>query len=70
MLANVDLKQNPFLIKLKKEDEELADLLKLSKEELLLRWFNYHLKNAGTERRVNNFGKDLKDGEAYVILLN
>jgi len=50
MLANVDLKHNPFLVRLKKENEELEDLLKLSKEELLLRWFNYHLANSGSER--------------------
>jgi len=35
-----------------------------------LRWFNYHLKAAGSSKRVKNFSSDVKDGEAYTILLN
>jgi len=61
---------HPFLIRLKEENEELEDLLKLPKDKLLLRWFNYHLKNAGHDRRVTNFDKDLKDGVNYTVLLN
>jgi hypothetical protein len=34
-----------------------------------LRWFNYHLKNAGSAKRVHNFTGDIKDSEAYTILL-
>lgn len=70
MLGKIDLKHHPFLIRLLKNDEELDDLLKLPKEELLLRWINYHLKNAGYEKEVKNFGDDLKDGTAYIALLN
>ncbi len=70
MLQNIDLKNHPFLIRLKEENEELSDLLKLKKEELLLRWINYHLKKANHNKLVKNFDKDLSDGEAYVILLN
>lgn len=50
--------------------ESLEDLLALSPEEILLRWFNYHLKEAGSSRRVNNFSGDIKDSECYTILLN
>ncbi len=50
--------------------ETMADLLALSPEEILLRWFNYHLENAGSSRRVNNFSGDIKDSEAYTVLLN
>ena len=57
---NINLKNHPYLIRLKKEDEEMGDLLKLSPEELLLRWFNYHLKNAGHDRQVSNFSSDVK----------
>lgn len=42
----VNIKDHPDIIVLKKEDEELEDFLKLSSEELLLRWFNYHLAKA------------------------
>ena len=52
------------------DGEELDDLLKLSPEDILLRWFNYHLKQSGSSRRVTNFGSDLKDSECYSILLN
>ena len=48
----------------------MSDLLALSPEEILLRWFNYHLENAGSTRRVNNFSGDIKDSECYTILLN
>lgn len=35
-----------------------------------MRWFNYHLKNAGHTDLIKNFDKDLKDGTKYTILLN
>lgn len=50
--------------------ESLQDLMALSPEEILLRWFNYHLEKAGSSRRVNNFSGDIKDSECYTILLN
>jgi len=42
----------------------------LPTDQILLRWFNYHLKKAGWSRRVTNFHNDLKDSENYVVLLN
>ena len=48
----------------------MDELLALSPEEILLRWFNYHLENAGSSRRVHNFSGDIKDSECYTILLN
>ena len=38
----------------------MDELMKLSPEELLLRWFNYHLEKAGHPRRVTNFSGDIK----------
>lgn len=49
-VGHINLKNNPYIIRLKKENEEISDLLKLRPEELLMRWFNYHLKNAGHDR--------------------
>lgn len=63
MLTKIDLKHHPYLIRLKKEEEEVADLLKLPKEELILRWVNYHLSNAGHETSVHNFSKDFSSGK-------
>jgi hypothetical protein len=42
------------------EEEDLAMLSKLPPEDVLLRWFNYHLKNSGSSRRVTNFTTDLQ----------
>ncbi|XP_042371827.1 plastin-2-like [Plectropomus leopardus] len=43
--------------------------MKLSPEELLLRWANYHLEEAGCTK-INNFSSDIKDSKAYYNLLN
>jgi len=70
LLSSINLKNHPYLIRLLEPGETLEDLLKLSPEQILLRWFNYHLKNAGSPRRVHNFSGDIKDSECYTILLN
>jgi plastin-1 len=70
MLGSVNLKSHPQLIRLLNDGEEMSDLLKLNPEDLLLRWFNYHLKNAGHEKKITNFSGDLKDSEKYTLLLN
>lgn len=57
---NVNLKDHPHLLRLKGNEEELGDLLKLSPDDWLLRWINHHLKNAGNEQGIKNFGDDLK----------
>lgn len=49
----------PALIGLLMEGEELEELLKLSPEDHLLRWINYHLKNAEYEK-ITNFSQDIK----------
>lgn len=49
----------PALVALLKEGETLEDLMKLSPEELLLRWANFHLENAGWSK-INNFSSDIK----------
>ena len=70
VLCNIHLKQHPELIRLLNPGEQLSDLLKLSPEQLLLRWFNYHLKAAGYDKKITNFSGDIKDSEKYTILLN
>ena len=68
VLANIQLKHHPELIRLLNPGEQLSDLLKLSPEQLLLRWFNYHLKNAGYDKKITNFSGDVKDSEKYTVL--
>lgn len=38
--------------------------MKLSPEELLLRWANFHLENAGWQK-INNFSTDIKVGPPH-----
>ena len=38
--------------------------------DLLKRWTNKHLKNAGSNRELNEYGTDLNDGEILTTLLN
>jgi plastin-1 len=51
LLAQVDIKLHPELYRLCEEGETIDDLLRLTPDQLLLRWFNYHLKQAGWHRR-------------------
>eukprot|EP00124_Ichthyophonus_hoferi_P001652 Ihof_evm13s91 gene=Ihof_evmTU13s91 len=69
LLAKVSLKQCPHLARLLEGDETLAQLLALPAEQILLRWFNYHLAQAEYPRRVTNFSKDIKDSMCYTVLL-
>lgn len=68
--SNIDIKVHPELFRLLNPGENLEDLLKLPADQILLRWFNYHLKRGGSTRVVKNFGSDVKDSEGYTILLN
>jgi len=69
LFANITLQANPNIAALLEEGETIEDLLKLTPEELLLRWVNYHLRKAGSHKRINNFSGDIKDSEAYAVLL-
>lgn len=70
LMSTISLKEYPELLRLLGEGEEMSDMLNKSPEQILLRWFNYQLEHAGSDRRVKNFGSDLADGECYSILLN
>eukprot|EP00727_Mastigamoeba_balamuthi_P000787 m51a1_g10705 putative actin bundling protein (612) ;mRNA; f:168336-170949 len=69
LLSCINLKNHPELYRLLNPGETIEDLLKLGPEAILLRWVNYHLKEAGSARRVNNFSGDIKDSEVYTLLL-
>ncbi len=55
--------KNMDLSKLQGQDEHLPP------EQILLRWFNWHLQNAGHNRTVANFSNDIMDSENYIVLL-
>jgi len=69
LFARVNLTSHPELYRLLESGEEISDLLKLPTEQVLLRWVNYHLKMANHPKRIHNFGNDIKDSEAYTVLL-
>jgi plastin-2 len=69
LFAKIDLQQVPGLMRLLRDGEDINTLLGLSPEELLIRWVNYHMEQAGSGRRIANFGEDIKDSEVYVTLL-
>lgn len=65
----VSLKDVPEIMRLANENEELADLLKLPAENILIRWMNFHLRAAG-QKEITNLGKDLKDSTSLLYVLN
>jgi plastin-1 len=70
LMSKITLNNHPELFRLLEPGEDINDLLKLPPEQILLRWLNYHLKNAGSDRRVNNFSGDIKDSVVYTIVMN
>jgi len=70
LFNQITLEHCPGLANLLQGDEKLEELMKLSPEQILLRWINHHLERAGVNKRVNNFTSDIKDSEAYLHLLN
>ncbi|XP_070698073.1 plastin-1 [Pempheris klunzingeri] len=69
LFADIEISRNEGLISLLTDGEQLDRLMSLSPEELLLRWVNYHLRNAGT-KTIDNFSDDIKDSRAYFYLLD
>jgi len=69
LLSDLNLKAHPELLRLLREGESMEDFLKLKPEDILKRWLNYHLENAGSDKRVNNFSSDVKNSEAYAIVM-
>uniref|UniRef100_I3KFV8 Plastin-3 n=1 Tax=Oreochromis niloticus TaxID=8128 RepID=I3KFV8_ORENI len=67
LFADIELSRNEAIAALLEEGESLEELMKLSPEELLLRWVNFHLKKVGM--KISNFSADVKDSKAYFHLL-
>ncbi|KAJ0008618.1 hypothetical protein NQD34_016033 [Periophthalmus magnuspinnatus] len=69
LFADIEISRNEGLVCLLMDGEQLNHLMSLSPEELLLRWVNYHLRNAGTQT-ISNFSDDIKDSRAYFYLMD
>ncbi|XP_069133619.1 plastin-1-like [Argopecten irradians] len=70
LLSEVNITKHPNLAVLLREGETMEDLLRLSPEQILIRWVNYHLERANIDKRISNFTEDIKDSEAYIHLLH
>ena len=70
LFAQLTIQRCPGLVRLVQDDETIEELLRLPPEAILLRWFNYHLQEAGHVRRVSNFSTDISDAENYSVLLH
>ncbi|OUM64929.1 hypothetical protein PIROE2DRAFT_20412, partial [Piromyces sp. E2] len=67
LLKEINIDSHPELILLLDPDETIEMAGQLSNEQLLLRWFNFHLKHNG-QKPISNFAKDICDSEAYFTL--
>eukprot|EP01100_Stratorugosa_tubuloviscum_P007873 TRINITY_DN323_c0_g1_i4.p1 TRINITY_DN323_c0_g1~~TRINITY_DN323_c0_g1_i4.p1 ORF type:complete len:499 (-),score=200.56 TRINITY_DN323_c0_g1_i4:93-1589(-) len=70
LVKGINVHEKPQLKKLKQENESEENFSKLTVEQHLLRWFNYHLQIADPSRKITNFTTDLNDGSNYTVLLN
>lgn len=73
LMKSVNLLSHPELIRLLQGDEKIDKLLTMRSEDIIKRWFNYHLRRAGPGpngeiRVVNNFGKDIQSCENWCVL--
>ena len=59
-MSNISLTRHPEITRLLLPGEDINELFKLTPEQILLRWFNYHLKQAKHPKTVSNFSGDIK----------
>merc|ERR1719495_1058085 len=69
LFKQITISNVPGLVNLLRDGEKLEDLLKLSPEQILLRWVNHQLEKAGSTRRIKNFHDDIMDSEVYTELI-
>eukprot|EP01112_Ceratiomyxa_fruticulosa_P015197 TRINITY_DN4446_c0_g1_i2.p1 TRINITY_DN4446_c0_g1~~TRINITY_DN4446_c0_g1_i2.p1 ORF type:complete len:735 (+),score=148.62 TRINITY_DN4446_c0_g1_i2:1822-4026(+) len=76
LLSKVSVQEHPELCQLISggsntlEPMSLQQMSQIAPEQVLLRWINHHLKNAGYNKTVSNFSNDIQDGSVYTVLMN
>ncbi|KAI6212140.1 hypothetical protein M3Y96_00508800 [Aphelenchoides besseyi] len=70
LFREIDLVHVPGLFRLLREGETLDDLRRLTPEQILIRWVNYHMDRAGVGRHLSNFTSDVTDSEIYTHLIH
>ncbi|KXJ09695.1 Plastin-1 [Exaiptasia diaphana] len=72
LFSHITISEVPGLLRLPEgstTEEKENKLHQMTPEEILMMWVNYHLNNAGSPRRISNFGDDIEDSEIYSELL-
>uniref|UniRef100_A0A665T8J8 Plastin-3 n=1 Tax=Echeneis naucrates TaxID=173247 RepID=A0A665T8J8_ECHNA len=69
LFADIELSRNEAIAALLEEGESLEELMKLTPEELLLRWANFHLKKAINAYPFLTATEHVRDSKAYFHLL-
>ncbi|KAG4083968.1 calponin homology domain-containing protein [Neocallimastix lanati (nom. inval.)] len=67
LLSEINIDSHPELVVLLDPEESIEMAGQISNEQLLLRWFNFHLIKNGA-KPISNFAKDISDSEAYFTL--
>lgn len=70
MLSDINVHNHPNLAVLLSASESVDTLMKLTPEQILIRWVNSHLSRSPCQRQVSNFTTDIKDSVVYIHLLN
>jgi len=70
LLDKVSVSQHPEMLALMEDGEDVNHFVNLPPEQTLLRWFNYHLKKAGSPRTVTNFSSDIAVSILTEILIS
>ena len=67
LFNQIGLDQCPGLANLLMSGEKLEELMKLTPEQMLLRWVNHQLERAGVSRRIGNFTQDIADRYGHYL---
>ncbi|CAH8584096.1 unnamed protein product [Schistosoma bovis] len=69
LLKQINVVAHAELATLLEGEETINDFAKLSPEEILIRWVNYHLKGTDSGTRMENFSFDVRNSEVYAYLV-
>ncbi|CAL8091688.1 unnamed protein product [Calicophoron daubneyi] len=69
LLKQINVVAHAELATLLEGDETILEFAKLSPEDILIRWVNFHLKDTGSEKRMKNFTMDIQNCEVYAYLM-
>ncbi|VDN16950.1 unnamed protein product [Dibothriocephalus latus] len=68
LLRQINVVAHAELVALLDDDETITEFAKLSPEEILMRWVNYHLKRSNCDVRMENFSFDIKVSTSFFPL--